>query len=57
MRASILCLVLAAMMLSLPGGSDVQAETKTVIKVATMQPRTSQAVLQSKKFNKELAET
>ncbi|MDD9934558.1 MAG: TRAP transporter substrate-binding protein DctP [Myxococcales bacterium] len=56
MRVFVMTLVLGALCATMPGASVQAGEAKTIIKVATMVPRTSNVVLEAKRFNKDLAE-
>jgi len=58
MRSWISIGVLAALLLGLPGGARTHAEVEaqTVIKVATMAPRTDNVVMEERKWNQKLME-
>lgn len=55
-RATVCALLAGALLLTVPGGSSHADTGVTVIKVATMAPRTKRTVLRSKKFNAKLKE-
>lgn len=58
MRASVGTLLISAVLLAMPGSATLRAEdqSKVVIKISTIQNRTSELSLQEKRANKRLAE-
>ena len=56
MRASICTVLMAALLLAVPGSAKLKAETETkVIKISTIQVKTSELTLQEKRTNEKLA--
>ena len=56
MRASICTVLMAALLLAMPGSAKLQAEgDKQVIKISTIQTKTSELSLQEKRTNEKLA--
>jgi TRAP-type C4-dicarboxylate transport system substrate-binding protein len=57
MRASMCTVLMAALLLAMPGSAKLKAEgDKQVIKISTIQTRTSELTLQEKKTNEKLAQ-
>jgi len=59
MRASICTVLMAALLLAVPGSAKLKAEgevDKKIIKISTIQTRTSELTLQEKKTNEKLAQ-
>lgn len=57
MRASMCTVLMAALLLAMPGSAKLKAEDgKQIIKISTIQTRTSELTLQEKKTNEKLAQ-
>lgn len=57
MRASMCTVLMAALLLAMPGSAKLRAEDgKQIIKISTIQTRTSELTLQEKKTNEKLAQ-
>ena len=55
MRVIVFSLIMGVLCAAMPGSPLQAADGKTIIKVATMLPRSSRVVLEAKRFNKDLS--